>query len=287
MQDFFQANFQKYIFNNHLSDDGIAQFRSFIWEFYGSNARNFAWREYVTPYRVVVSEIMLQQTQTDRVAKKFGAFIQKFPSFEELAAASQAEVITSWQGLGYNRRALALHKIAKIIVQEYQGILPNDPKLLQTFPGIGLHTAGSICAFAYNMPAIFIETNIRTVFLYHFFRGQKQVHDKLLMILIAQTVDHENPRHWYYALMDYGVVLKKEFHNLINHQSRHHAVQSKFEGSERQIRGMILKILTKQKSVTFEDLCNLIDREPKRIEKNLHALCQEGFLEQENGVFSL
>ena len=287
MQNFFNTNFQNQIFNNQLTNDGIAQFRSLIWEFYGSNARTFAWRENISPYRTVVSEIMLQQTQTDRVAKKFDQFISKFPTFQDLADAPQADVITAWQGLGYNRRALALHKIAQMVVQEHAGMLPNDPKILQTFPGLGPNTAGSVCAFAYNLPTVFIETNIRTVFLHHFFRSQDQVHDKLLLPLIEQAVDRENPRHWYYALMDYGVILKKEFHNVINHRSKHHAVQSKFEGSERQIRGMILRLLTQEKQVTFQVLCQLIDREPDRIERNLQALCKEGFVQQGNGKFFL
>lgn len=287
MQHFFSKNFQNHIFNNRFTGDGVSQFRSLIWEFYGGNARTFAWRENISPYRIVVSEIMLQQTQTDRVVKKFDQFIYQFPSFEVLAQAPRADVIAAWQGLGYNRRALALHKIAHIVMQEYNGILPNSQKILQTFPGLGFNTAGSVCAFAYNLPAVFIETNIRTVFLHYFFRGQDQVHDKLLLPLIEQTVDHENPRHWYYALMDYGVILKKEFHNMINHRSKHHVVQSKFEGSDRQIRGMILKILIQEKRVTFETFCKMIDREVDRIERNLQDLCKEDFVRQENGTFFL
>ena len=265
----------------------IQQFKNMIWEFYGGNARTFAWRETITPYRVVVSEIMLQQTQTDRVAKKFDPFIQKFPSFQALAAAPQADVIAAWQGLGYNRRALALHKIAHKVVHEHAGVLPNDPEILKTFPGIGPATAASICAFAYNLPTVFVETNIRTVFLHHFFSGKENVHDKEILPLIAQAVDQENPRHWYYALMDYGVTLKKQFHNLINHKSKHHAVQSKFEGSERQIRGMILKLLTQHNYVMFEGLCLMIDREPARIRRNLDALCKEGFVQHEKEKYFL
>ena len=287
MQQFFNTNFQNYIFNNKLTNDGISQFRSLIWEFYDNNARTFAWRENISPYNVVVSEIMLQQTQTVRVAQKFDQFIRIFPSFEALADAAQSEVITAWQGLGYNRRALFLYKISQIVMQEYNGILPDDPKTLQTFPGLGANTAGSVCTFTYNLPTVFIETNIRAVFLHHFFMGKDQVDDKFLLPLIAQTVDHENPRHWYYALMDYGVCLKKNFHNVINHRSKHHAVQSKFEGSERQIRGMLLKVLTKEKETTFNVLCQLIDRCPDRIERNLQELCKEGFVQNDNKKYFL
>src|ERR1700751_788981 len=140
----------------------IAAFKEFVWHFYEQNKRDFAWRHVDNPYFVVVSEIMLQQTQTQRVISKYEEFIAAFPDFKSLAAASLRDVLLVWQGLGYYRRARFLHQLAQIVVNEHGGALPQDQKVLQTLPGIGPNTAGSICAFAFNKPVVFIETNIRT-----------------------------------------------------------------------------------------------------------------------------
>jgi A/G-specific adenine glycosylase len=266
--------------------DEIQKFKSLVYDYYKVNARFFAWRETDDPYRIMVSEIMLQQTQTQRVVTKYEQFIVAFPDFATLAQAPLRCVLQLWQGLGYNRRGMYLQKAAQQIVSEFNGILPDDPQLLQKLHGIGPNTAGSIVAFAYNRPVVFIETNIRTVFLHHFFQGRSDVHDRELMPLIAACVDHENPRHWYYALMDYGVMLKK---NLVNpsRRSRHHAQQSKFEGSERQIRGMIVKLLTEHQQLTLVQLQFQIDREPLRVQNNLAALCAEGLVKRAGNNFSI
>jgi A/G-specific adenine glycosylase len=264
----------------------IQQFQTHIWDFYRLYGRPFIWREQVSSYNIVVSEIMLQQTQTERVKVKFLQFIDALPSFEALAQASTREVLSLWQGLGYNRRGLALHKIAQKIMDEYTGILPNDPEVLQTFPGIGPATAASICAFAFNRPTVFIETNIRAVFLHLFFKNQSNVSDKALLPLIEQAICHKEPRQWYYALMDYGVMLKKRFKNP-SRKSKHHSQQSKFEGSERQIRGQIVRILTQEEGVSFEELCKYIDRDPERIKKNIDALVGEGLVTEVGNFYSL
>lgn len=231
-----------------------------IYEFYKKNRRSFVWRDNITPYKIFVSEVMLQQTQTARVVPKFEAWMQKFPDFETLARASTHEVLSAWQGLGYNRRGLSLHKSAQILVKDFQGQLPQDLKILQMLPGIGPNTAGSICAFAFNLPVVFIETNIRTIFLHEFFPGQREVADRQLLPLIEQYLDHDNPREWYYALMDYGAYLKKEL-KVNNKNSKHYTCQSKFVGSGRQVRGAVIRILTQFKVVRFEDLCELIIQE--------------------------
>lgn len=264
----------------------VTSFQEFIWHFYAHNRRNFAWRNVDDPYLVVVSEIMLQQTQTYRVESKFESFIAAFPSFQELAAAPLRDVLIVWQGLGYNRRGKYLHEIAQKVVNDCGGQLPNDPNILKTFPGIGPNTAGSICAFAFNRPVVFIETNIRTVFLHHFFGERVDVHDKELMPLIQESLDHENPREWYYALMDYGVMLKKN-HKNPSRKSKHHAVQSKFEGSDRQIRGMIIKLLARNAQLTRADFVAGIQREPERIERALASLVQEKMIVQKNDIYSI
>lgn len=265
----------------------ITAFRQLIWNFYKKNRRSFAWRTTTDPYAIVVSEIMLQQTQTDRVAKKFPEFMTTFPMFAALAQAPLSEVIRAWQGLGYNRRAIALQKIAQRVHNEYNGSLPRDPEILQTFPGIGPNTAGSIVAFAWNLPTIFIETNIRAVFLHHFFPNQEQVSDRELLPLISAVLDQESPREWYYALMDYGVYLKKA-HKNPSRRSAHHTKQSKFTGSDRQIRGAILRHLLKEKIASFAQLERAFpDCLPIRLERILTHLITDTFLVNTDGIFRL
>jgi len=162
------------------------------------------WRETSDPYRILVSEIMLQQTQVQRVETKYKEFIAAFPAFPSLARAPLREVLRVWQGMGYNRRAIALRKIAQRVVAEYDGGLPDSVATLRTFPGIGAATAGAIVAFAFNKPTVFLETNSRRVFLHVFFAGRQRVKDSDILPLVETTLDREKPRQWYYALMDYG-----------------------------------------------------------------------------------
>ena len=274
------------VVGHQISVQEIEVFRKVIFDYYHTFGRNFIWRQTDNPYHIVVSEIMLQQTQTDRAVEKYTQFITQLPDFESLAQVSLRDLLTLWSGLGYNRRALYLQKIAQKIMQEYAGILPADPEILKTFPGIGPGTAGSVCAFAYNLPTVFIETNIRTVFIHTFFKNQQDVTDSLIMPLIAQTVDPGNARHWYYALMDYGVMLKKKYKNP-SRLSAHHVKQSTFEGSERQIRGQIIKLLTEHAALSLEYLVSLSGRDPVRVERNLHALCAEGLIKAYDDVYRL
>jgi A/G-specific adenine glycosylase len=262
---------------NPGSPSALACFRAVILDYYLANKRSFAWRENITPYHVTVSEIMLQQTQTYRVAGKFEAFIAAFPDFASLAAATTSEVIRLWKGLGYNRRALALQKIAQLVTTEHDGILPDKIATLETFPSIGKATARSIITYAYNRPTTFIETNVRAVFIYFFFAGKTMITDAMLDPLVAAAVDQANPREWYYALMDYGVMLKKTVGNT-SRMSAHHAKQSRFEGSDRQVRGMILQALLDQPGIVPDDLPAILGKKPERVATILKTLCKEGFI---------
>jgi len=257
----------------------IAEFKEFIWNFYHNNKRDFAWRNIDNPYYIVVSEIMLQQTQTARVVTKYEEFIVAFPHFQALAAATLRDVLSVWQGLGYYRRARFLHQLAQKVVSDHKGSLPQDLQILQTFPGIGPNTAGSICAFAFNQPTVFIETNIRTVFIESFFRDKNNVSDKELLPLIAAALDHDNPREWYYALMDYGVFLKSCQINP-SRKSAHYTKQSKFEGSNRQIRARILKIITEKENVAHHDLLHIINKDVERVNHIINELISESFIKK-------
>jgi A/G-specific adenine glycosylase len=197
---------------------------------------------------------MLQQTQVSRIIPFYENFIKKFPDLDALARAKTADVLQAWQGLGYNRRALALQKLAKKIVEtkEYKGRLPRDRAALESLPGVGPYTAGAIRAFAFNEPEIFIETNIRRVFIHFFFPRGKKVTDAELHRYIERMLERKNPREWYYALMDYGAMLGDGARENPNRRSAHYVRQSKFFGSDREIRGKILRMLlagatTKQK----------------------------------------
>ena len=275
-----------FVHQGSLRHEGIAEFQALVKQYYHAYGRRFAWRETTDPFRIVVSEVMLQQTQTDRVKDKYENFIAAFSGFEGLAGAPFARVLFYWQGLGYNRRALALHKLATIVCERFNGSLPADPDALVELPGIGKATAASICAFAFNYPSVFIETNIRAVYIHTFFRDKELVKDSEIVPLVAVTLDRQNSREWYYALMDYGAALKKTFTNP-SRKSAHHVQQSRFEGSERQIRGMILKNLTLYRRLSFAELCEAIDRESDRIQRNLHNLCNEGFIIESGGVYSV
>lgn len=204
------------------------------------------WREDTSPYSIFISEVMLQQTQVSRVFRKYPEFLESFPSFSSLAEADLTDVLRAWQGMGYNRRGKYLRDGAKIIVEEHGGILPDNPVILDTLPGIGLATAGSISCFAYNKPTVFIETNIRRSVIFHFFKDQEAVHDSDILPIVQKCLQKIEKtksisyREWYWALMDYGTYLATYISNP-NRQSRHYAIQSKFEGSDRQVRGRLLR----------------------------------------------
>ncbi|NBC28577.1 MAG: A/G-specific adenine glycosylase, partial [Spirochaetes bacterium] len=207
-----------------------ADFKEYIWGFYRDFGRSMPWRETRDTYAIFLSEIMLQQTQVPRVMEKYREFLRRFPSFETLADARLAEVYEVWQGLGYNRRAKYLHDAARSIVADHGGRVPHDRPALEALPGVGPNTAGSLLAFCHNEPVVFIETNIRRVFIYFFFPGGADVHDRDLFPLIEETLDRQNPREWYYALMDYGATLKKWVTNP-NRRSKQYVRQSSFENS--------------------------------------------------------
>ncbi|MBI5153556.1 MAG: A/G-specific adenine glycosylase [Parcubacteria group bacterium] len=266
----------------------IKEFKKAIWNYYKKNKRAMPWRETTDPYCIVVSEIMLQQTQVKRVLKKYPLFIKTFPDFQSLAKASLSHVLKIWQGMGYNRRAIALKKIAEKVMHEYNGVLPQAPEVLITFPGIGKATAGSIMAFAFNAPSIFIETNIRRVFIHHFFANKKNIKDEDILEYVKDTVDKKLPREWYLALMDYGTHLGEILRaKNPNTKSKVYKKQSKFEGSDRKIRGVILRILINEGKKTKEEIVLQINEDHVRVEKILSSLVIEGFLIQNNNRYQL
>jgi len=269
-----------------LSPIQISAFQQKVWDFYRTSGRPFPWRYVDDPYRVMVSEVMLQQTQTNRVEPKYELFLSEFPTIVSLANAELCDVLCIWQGLGYNRRARYLREAARGIVEEHGAQVPSDVEALQRLPGIGHATAAAICAYAFNKPVVFIETNIRTVFIHTFFDDLNQVHDRDIIPLVEATLERDTPREWYYALTDYGVMLKARHANP-SRRSRHYIKQSKFEGSDRQIRGEILRILALRGSVCQEELVGLLNQPCDRLERIFDGLVADCMIVQKGGQISI
>ncbi len=263
----------------------ISEFQALVWDYYTRQGRSLPWREpdehgNLDPYQILVSEIMLQQTQVNRVMPKFQEFLNKFQDVQKLANAPLASVLSAWSGLGYNRRAKFLHEAAKQLANTPQ---PWTLETLVACKGIGPNTAAAVLVYAYNEPLVFIETNIRTVFIQHFFADQTVISDKALWPLVEQALDHEQPREWYWALMDYGVYLKTTIGNL-SQRSVHYAKQSTFAGSRRQVRGQVLRLLN-HRNISGEELARLIPDE--RLGSVLADLLQEKLVTQSHDVFHL
>jgi A/G-specific adenine glycosylase len=263
----------------------ILLFQRAVWDYYRAYKRTMPWRTEPTPYYVLVSEMMLQQTQVARVQQKFASFIRHFPTVQDLASAPLGEVLEQWSGLGYNRRAKFLWQTAQKIMQHFGGEIPKSQEGLISLPGIGANTAGAILAYAYNEPVVFVETNIRTVYIHHFFGDHASVlSDTQLRHVIALTVPPENPREWYWALMDYGTHLKATIGGHLE-RVKHYRPQSRFEGSRRQIRGQIVKLLLQHKRLGHDELSALIADE--RVKDICTELIQEGLIRQSAGQLLL
>lgn len=260
-----------------VTPETVAAFRSMILAFYHANCRPMPWRETRDPYAIVVSEVMLQQTQVARVLAKYDEFLSAFPGLRELAAVPLPEVLRVWQGLGYNRRALALKRCAEVIVEQHGGLFPSSIPELLSLPGIGPYTARAVAAFAYDVAEPLIETNIRTVFLHWFFHDRESVSDTRILPLVDATLDRDNPREWYYALMDYGVMLKRTQPNP-GRRSKHHMRQSRFEGSNRQLRSRLLQSIMAQPGVSLKNLVLNLAAEQGAVERNLDTMQREGLL---------
>lgn len=242
------------------------------------------WRDNPAPYNVVVSEIMLQQTQVPRVLPKFVTFVSRFPGFASLAHAPLHDVLAEWSGLGYNRRAKFLWEAAKAVERDYNGSLPSTVEELVTLPGIGPNTAGAIITYVYDQPVVFVETNIRTCIIHHFFADYDQkVTDNQIKSIVENTLPSENFRQWYWALMDYGAYLKSTSGAQLQ-RVHNYRKQSKFKGSRRQVRGEVLRILLKGDS-TFNELDRMTRDE--RLAEVLHALQQEGLIIETKGQWHL
>ena len=253
--------------------------------------RDFAWRSTCDPYAILLSEVMLQQTQVVRVIGYYDAWLERFPSLDALAAADTAEVLAAWQGLGYNRRALALKRLALEVSEQKQGVLPANYEELQKLPGIGPATAAGVMVFAHNCFAPYLETNVRSVVLHELFADKDEVCDKEIMAIVEQAVKYleaqsckagqplADARTWNYALLDYGAWLKKAFPNP-SRRSKHHTRQSRFEGSFRQKRAALLREILNGAPQNAPELAESCKLGLADTERALDALLKEGFIQR-------
>ena len=262
--------------------------------------RDLPWRRTQDPYAIWISEVMLQQTQVVRVDGRWQRWIERFPTVDALAAASSADVLEEWQGMGYNRRALALLNAAQA-VSASGGLFPKEERELLALPGIGPATAAGIRAFSFNLHAIYLETNVRTVFLHELFPEEDDVPDRDIIPLVDATCPPDggnsltDPRSWYYALLDYGAYLKKVLPNP-SRRSRGYTKQSRFEGSNRQKRAAVVRVLlSRREGISVEELAAELSRSELAagrealfaddVEKLLDQLAKEGFCERERGLW--
>ncbi|HVM73568.1 MAG TPA: A/G-specific adenine glycosylase [Candidatus Paceibacterota bacterium] len=292
----------------------LVRFRASVWDYYREYGRHdLPWRKNKDPYKILVSEVMLQQTQVPRVIEKYKEFLKAFPTVEVLARSNLADVLNVWSGMGYNRRAKYLRDAAIEIVNTYKGKVPRDVVSLRALPGIGPYTASAVLIFAFNIPDTLIETNVRSVFIHHFFgqhrviprkhrgqisvnsvdnyrdltsvrtsvKGSKQVADRELLPYIEAAAQGQDPREWHWALMDYGSHLKK-LHPNPSRASAHYMKQSKFEGSLRQVRGAILRELHRGEA-SIQDL----PFEKGKIERALAGLTRDGMIENRKGKWNI
>ena len=270
--------------------------------------RDLPWRRTYDPYAIWISEVMLQQTQVSRVDGRWQRWLEHFPTVDALAAAAPSDVLEEWQGLGYNRRALSVHRAAQAI-SEAGGVFPQDQKELVKLPGIGPATAAGIRAFAFNLHGVYLETNVRTVFLHELYPQAEGVPDSELIPLVELTcpasvstaagTDTANaatteltPRSWYYALLDYGAYLKKTIPNP-SRRSKSHVKQSRFEGSHRQKRAELLRVLLAHKDeggaefeTLHQELCQIeVSNGRETLDEQvtlglLEELAKEGFCQK-------
>lgn len=272
----------------------LARFVEDVWDQGRQHYRSLPWRHIEDPYGVLVSEVMLQQTQVTRVLGRWEAWMRLFPTVDALAAADTATVLEQWQGLGYNRRALALKRACEACARDFGGALPKDEAGLLALPGVGPATCAGVRAFAYGEKAVYIETNVRTVFIHELFPDRESVPDKEVRPLVEQTCPDERVRDWYYALLDWGAYLKQTTVNP-SRRSAHYTRQSAFEGSRRQKRAEALRFVLAHPGCALPEVAAHLDEVERAAGRGgvgealaasiVRDLASEGFFREEDGRF--
>jgi A/G-specific adenine glycosylase len=288
--------------DNELRGRELSAFRELVLARGRELYRDLPWRRTRDPYAIWLSEVMLQQTQVSRVDGRWQRWLERFPTIDALAAAQTADVLDEWQGMGYNRRALALLRAAQEL-SEAGAPMPSEVKELVALPGIGPATAAGIRAFAFNLPSMYLETNVRTVLLHELYPDAVDVPDRELVPIVEATCPQDasdptdDPRTWYYALLDYGAYIKKTVPNP-SRRSRAHTRQSRFEGSRRQKRAELVRELLAHRGggglsvyelteglTTFEQRAGRDGVDERLVLGLLEELAREGFCHVEGGLW--
>jgi A/G-specific adenine glycosylase len=263
------------------------RFRDLVLAHYRAHGRHsLPWRSTSDPYRILVSEIMLQQTQVDRVIPYYRAWLKRFPTVRALARAPLADVLVGWQGLGYNRRAKMLHEAARVIVSTHRGKVPDTVEGLESLPGIGPYTARAVAAFAHSLDVVLVETNVRTAVIHHFFNDKEGITDAQIAEIIAKALPQGEAREWYAALMDYGAHLKRSGIRT-NARVKGYARQKSFAGSDREARGAILRALAQEAKGRPALLALLGPGRREQLASQLEKLVAEGFVERSGRAYRL
>ncbi len=264
------------------SEDHKQEFQKKILSWYAKNKRDLPWRRTTDPYNIMVSEIMLQQTQVDRVMPKYESFIQLFPTVRDLAKAPLSKVLELWSGLGYNSRAIRLHEAAKIICERFEGKIPQNQEKLLSLPGIGPYTATAILSFAFNLPCPCIDTNIRRI-LMHELKLPASTPQKVLCNIATTLIPEGRSRDWHNALMDYGSVVLTSRTTGIKSLT----TQSRFLHSRRWYRGQVMKMLVEEKQTTIEELCRRFAQDKQWIAALIREMQHENLLRSDDDLVLL
>lgn len=270
-----------------LTPEQVKSVRAAVNQYYKKHRRaHLPWRETQDPYHILVSEVMLQQTQVERVIPYFTRWVETFPTVEHLSRAPLSRVLQLWSGLGYNRRAAFLHRAAQAVVNEWGGVMPVAYDGLRTLPGVGEYTAKAVRVFAHNQPETLIETNVRTVVIYHCFSTKKNISEDLIRRVAHLLAEGQDPREWHSALMDYGTYLKGVVGN-VSRNARSYTKQKPLKGSVREVRGLILKQL-RHGSSTRTRLFNVLPESMhERVPVALAGLEKDGLVTRKKSTYLL
>lgn len=259
----------------------IKQFQKKVLSFYQRNKRILPWRKTTDPYRILVSEFMLQQTQVSRVLSYYRQWINRWPTVNAIAAASLSDILQAWIGLGYNTRAVNLHRAARIIVEKFNGDVLEAMKHYKGIPGIGRYTSQAVQIFSTNADLVTVDTNIRRIFIQEFALPPDVV-EKDLWKLAEECLPRGKSRIWHNALMDYGALHLTARKTGIKPKTR----QSRFESSDRQIRARILRYILKDK-LPASELETLLEIEQKRLISILEKMISEGIITKRNNRYQV
>lgn len=259
-------------------EDELRSFRHLVLDWFEENQRDLPWRNTRDPYRVLVSEVMLQQTQVSRVLPKYTEFIEHFPSVAALGAASTGEVLRAWKGLGYNRRAMYLRQTAEAIQLEYRGIFPERISDLERLPGIGRYTARAIACFAFEAHVAIVETNVRRAIDWFVDPALKTALPQAALEHLAMRLLPPNVAwQWNQAMIDFGALYVP---TRPRNSDRPRPAQ-RFEDTDRFWRGRIVDVLrVAEGALPFEAMLEQLPYRPdeRRVRKLLTALSDEGLV---------